>query len=62
MNKAASIFIASKYAMKILVDKFDRYQDVLSDTKNYIIKIFKGLIEDQYTLATKNGVLDFNRS
>ena len=61
MNKAASIFIASKYAMKILVDEFDSYQDVLSDTKNYIIKIFKGLIEDQYTLATKNGVLDFNR-
>ena len=62
MNKSASIFIASKYAMKSLVDEFDRYQNVLSYTKNYIIKIFKGLIEDQYTLATKNGVLNFNRS
>ena len=62
MNKSASIFIASKYAMKSLVDEFDRYQDVLSYTKNYIIKIFKGLIEDQYTLATKKGVLNFNRS
>ena len=62
MNKAASIFIASKYAMKSLVDEFDRYQDVLSYTKNYIIKIFKGLIEDQYTLANKKRVLNFNRS
>ena len=62
MNKSASIFIASKYAMKSLVDEFDRYQDVLSYTKNYIIKIFKGLIEDQYTLANKKRVLNFNRS
>ena len=62
MNKSARIFIASKYAMKSLVDKFDRYQDVLSYTKNYIIKIFKGIIEDQYTLANKKRVLNFNRS
>ena len=44
MDKASSAFIASKYAMKRLVEEFDRYQDVLIDTNNYIIKVFKDLI------------------
>ena len=62
MDKDASAFIASKYVMKRPVDEFERYQDVLSYTKNYIIKVFKDLIEYQYALATKNGVLNINRS
>ena len=62
MDKAASAFVASKYAMKRPVDEFDRYQDVLSDTNNYIIKVFRDLIEDQYALSIKNGVLGVNIS
>ena len=62
MDKAASAFKASKYAMKRLMDEFDRYQDVLSDTNNYIINVFKDLIENQYSLDTNNGVLDVNMS
>ena len=62
MDKATSAFIASKYSLKSLVDEFDRYQDVLSDTNNYIIKVFKYLIEEKYALVTKNRVIDVNRS
>ena len=48
--------------MKILVDDFDRCQYVLSDTKNHSIKGLDYLTEDQYSLATNNGVLDVDRS
>ena len=62
MDKSASEFIASKYAMKSLMDEFYRYRDILSDTNIYIIKVFKDLIEYQYALATKNGAIDVNGS
>ena len=44
MDKAASAFIDSKYAIKSLVDEFESYQDFLSDTNNYIIKVIMDLI------------------
>ena len=60
MDKAAREFMDSKYSTERLVEKYDRYQDVISDRNNCIIIVFKDRIEYQYALATKTGVLDVN--
>ena len=62
MEKVAIVFTASKYSMKILVDDYDKAQDVLSEARDRIGKVFDYLKEYQDSLAVENRVIDVNGS
>ena len=48
--------------MKILVDDYERDQDILNEARGWISKILEDLKEDQYAFADKNGIPDVNGS
>ena len=69
MEKVHTASNASYGAMKRLFNKFERAKDdfnrskdVLRKSKNKIHEGFEELREDQDTLASENGVLDFDGS
>ena len=62
MEKVAVAPTASKYDAKRLIYNLDRAPDVMSKAKNKINKGFEDMGEYQYALASKNGVIDVERS
>ena len=62
MEKVSAAPTDSKYDAKSLIYKLDRYQDVMSDDRNKIIKGFEDMSEYQDTLASKNGVIEVEKS
>ena len=47
--------------MKILVDDYERDQDILNEARGWISKILEDLKEDQYAFDDKNGIIDVDR-
>ena len=62
MYKVAIASAASKDAVKRLIYDLDRSQNVLSEARTKINKVFNDLREEQDSLAIENGVLDVDGS
>ena len=61
IEKVAITFTVSKDLMKILVDDYERDQDILNEARGWISKILEDLKEDQYAFDDKNGIIDVDR-
>ena len=62
MDKVAVGSTASKDYVERLIYNLDRFQDVMIGARNKINKVFEDLSEYQYAFASKNGVIDVDRS
>ena len=60
MEKVTPASAASEYAMKRLIDDFEKTQDIPREARDQITQGFKELREDQESLVNENEVLDVN--